>query len=76
MINVSHETYSIFRCIVGRSIRADCDVLKCTCKFHLDMRSNLRKCECELAKRVSAARDVDAGEHRSMAARISARWRS
>ena len=64
------------RCIVGRSLRADCNVHKGMCKLHLAMRSNLQKCESELAKLAIAARDVDADEHRSMAARISARWRS
>ena len=76
MISGSNEPYSIFRCIVGRSLRADCNVRKGMCKLDLDVRSNLRKCECEFAKWVIAARDVDADEHRSMAARISARWKS
>ena len=76
MIRGSHEPYSIFRRIVGRSLRADCNVHKGMYNLHLDIRSNLRKCECELAKLAIAARDVDADEHRSMAARISARWKS
>ena len=76
MISGPNEPYSIFSCIVSRSLRVGCNAHKGMCKFHMDMPSNLRKCECEFAKLLIAADDVDVDKHRSVAARINVRLRS
>jgi hypothetical protein len=72
----SNDNFAVLRCIVGKSLRADCVVHGNGCKLHLDIKAKLKACEAEICKWGIAAKDVDAEAHHAMSKDIANRWRS
>ena len=65
------------RCIMGSSLRVDCDIHKDKCKLHIDIKAKFEWAQCELVKWVAHGLVVPTKEeHMNVAADVSGAWRA
>ena len=64
------------RCIMGESLRVDCDVHKQGCKLHIDIRREFEWAQCQLVKWIAQGLSSTKDEHVCAASAVAGAWRS